>query len=297
MSIGNANSIAIRRGIVYEGDPYQLWAIHPLPMIVPAALAGLDSQGGGKRNMIFREDVFDPLTRIRRGRFYCLIGGRSSHTRSASQVSNGVYGPLVGITTDQFDEDNSGQIASVPDVNAARREIVRLGSDAATTYWRVIDVEQNVLGQQVFTLRAKSLFGVLPELNAHVTKQDGGTLADGVLDEVRQSLAALVDTYHRFQPVPTVDAARETARVILSKWIGCAAHGKDLGDVKKALDKKSIFGSAAHIVGRMHARGKSAERESQASKGANLREPTDEDAETSVHLVGMMLREIGWAAA
>lgn len=293
MIIGGQNLIAIRRGVVYEGHDHQLWAIHPLPLIVPAILGGLTCHGYG-RNMVFREDVFDPLTRIRRGRFYEMTG-RSIVKRSVSSVSNGLYGPLVGISNNEFDADDNGSIASVSDVDHARREIVILGFGAAKTYWRVIDVEQNLFGHQVFSLRAKSLFGVIPELNDLVADQDGRSLGNGSLSEVRQSLAALLDTYHRFQSVPTVDAARETARVILSEWIGSKAKGKDLGAVINLIpNDRNVIRSAAFVVNRLHPRGKSAERETQESKGVALRETTNEDAETSVRLVGMILSEIGW---
>ena len=111
-------------------------------------------------------------------------------------------------------------------------------------------------------------------------------------------MGRLVDTFHRFQPVPTVDAARETARVILAAWIGNEADEKDLQKVITLIPKdRSVLTNAAFIVNRLHPRGKSSEQETQAGKGNFLRAPTEEDAETSVHLVGMMLREIGWAAA
>ena len=63
--------LVFRRGIIYEGDLYQLWAIYPAPLVAPASCSVIEG-----RNLVFREDVFDPLTRIRRGRFYRCIGGR-----------------------------------------------------------------------------------------------------------------------------------------------------------------------------------------------------------------------------
>ena len=126
--------------------------------------------------------------------------------------------------------------------------------------------------------------------------RENGPVEQDKITQVRVSLNQLADIYHRFQPVPTVDAARETTRVILAAWIGSKANCQDLGGVINLIPKEmSVLCSAAHIVNRLHPRAKTAEQETQAKKGNTLREPTEDDAQTSVHLVGMMLREIGWA--
>ena len=57
-----------------------------------------------------------------------------------------------------------------------------------------------------------------------------------------------------------------------------------------------LITNAALIINRLHPRGKSAERERQANDGKALRPIDDLDAETSVHLIGLILRDIGWAA-
>ena len=287
-----AQYLVFRRGIVYEGGRYQLWALYPTPLIALAACTRIEG-----RDLVFREDTFDPLTRIRRGRFYHRHGGRGANQWQASRVSNGLYGQMVGIPCgDQFDEDDSCELAHIADAKVARKEIVQIGAGNATTAWQIVDVEQNLFGQQVFTLRAQSLFGVLPELSDELLNEQNSPLKQDKITQVGASLARLVDTYHRLQPVPTVDAARETARVILASWIGSKADGKDLKDVIDLIPKEmSVLCSVAHIVNRLHPRAKTAAQETQAKKGNTLREPTEDDAQTSVQLIGMMLREIGWA--
>lgn len=73
----------------------------------------------------------------------------------------------------------------------------------------------------------------------------------------------------------------------------------DLSLVISQIEKidKKLAGviATAQIVNRLHPRGKSAEREKQAANGKNLRPIIDEDAETSVQLSGLILRDIGWA--
>ena len=290
MIVNETNYLAFRRGIVYEGNRHQLWTLYPTPLISRAVCAFIEGQ-----NLVFREDSFDPMTRIRRGRFYRLCGERSGKWK-ASSVSNGLYGSLVGISSDIFDEDYSFELALIQKDKVIRKEIVRIGEGNAMTAWHVVGVEQNIFGQQVYTLRAQSLLGVLPELSDVPLDRENGPVEQGKITQVRVSLNQLTDIYHRFQPVPTVDAARETTRVILAAWIGSKANCQDLGGVINLIPKEmSMLCSAAYIVNRLHPRTKTSEQETQAEKGITLREPTEDDAQTSVHLVGMMLREIGWA--
>lgn len=287
--------IAIRRGIVYEGDFYQLWAIYPRPLVVDAEFTLLKCPADYCRNKVFMEDSFDTVTRVRRGRFYCMNDGHSSNNWIPDRVENGLYGKHVGISSGQFDCDAIGQSASVSDIELAKKEIVYLGSGAEKTYWRITDVERNIFGHQVFTLRAQSLFGVLPEITDIVKDKNDDRLENDAIQKVRGSLSRLVDSYHKFQASSVVDEARETARIILAKWIGIKAIEKDLSKmIGKISEENHVLSNAAFIVNRLHARNKSAEQEKQLNRGKEIREPTDDDARVSVELVGMILREIGW---
>ncbi|MDA8151592.1 MAG: hypothetical protein M0003_02575 [Acidithiobacillus sp.] len=289
-----AQYLVFRRGIVYEGGRDQLWALYPMPLISPATCERIE-----ERNLVFREDSFDPLTRIRRGRFYQRHGGRGAMRWQALFVSNGLYGQLLGVPyCGEFDEEDSCKLVRIPDEKTIRTAVVQIGTESATTAWRVVDIEQNLFGQQVVTLRAKSLFGVLPELSGELLDKQNSSLKQDKITQIGLSLDRLVDTHHRLQPVPTVDVARETARVILAAWIGSEADSKDLKDVIDLIpEKMGVLRNTAYIVNRLHPRAKTAEQEAQARKGSSLREPTEDDAQTSVHLIGMMLREIGWATA
>ncbi len=110
--MNDARFLVFRRGIFYEGGDAQLWAITPPPMVTPAKCDFLPVVS--RRTLVFREDLFDPLTRIRRGRLYSCLGCRGDRPRwSASRVTNGLYGPLVGIATDNFNEEDRCEIDHV----------------------------------------------------------------------------------------------------------------------------------------------------------------------------------------
>jgi len=282
--------LALWRGTFYEGDSRNVRAIHPAPVISQAACDFVSIVG--IEELIFREDAFDPATRIRRGRLY--VGGRTSHSWDQVMVD--------GINTYNWNNlrPEVSYVAWKPSVNQQDilDHVIQIGGDDFATNWRVVAVERLSIGQILLTLRAHSLFGVLPDLRAHLPDGQGNPLLQNKQSQVKSSMDRLVDTFHRLQSVPTIDAARETARVILAAWIGSKADTKDLQKVIAMIPKKmELLCSAAFIVNRFHPRGKSSEQEAQAGEGSILREPTEEDAETSVHLIALMLREIGWAAA
>lgn len=261
-------------------------AIYPVPVISRAACDFIETIAS--QEVVFREDSFDPVTRIRRGRLY--KGGRGAHRWEQVRIDN----------SQVFNWGTMHPDASYdpwePDVGpeAVRGRIIEIGEGNFTTKWRIVDVERISIGHILLTLRSHSLFGLVPELLATLADMSGETV-DG--KKVQVALDALVDTFHRQLPTSTVDAARETARVVLAAWMGAAAGARDLGDViPKIPGQLHLVRKAAYIINRLHPRGKSAEQERQANSGNALRPIAYEDAGTSVQLIGLILREIGWSA-
>ena len=90
------------QGLVYEVSGNYGRPVWPTPVITPAKFvfpsdetlnAESSSNVFGYR---FREDSFDPITRIRRGRFYCADGAQPKQTR----VSHHPAMPLESIAKD-----------------------------------------------------------------------------------------------------------------------------------------------------------------------------------------------------
>jgi hypothetical protein len=172
-------------------------------------------------------------------------------------------------------------------------QIIRIGSNKFETNWQIVGAEKLTINHIMLTLRAKYFIGVIPDIKAELTDNNGRQID---VRPILTALDSLVDTYHRQQPTPTIDVARETTRVILASYIGVKAQRKDLKDVINAVPQEyTVVRSAAIIINRMHPRGKSAEQEAQAARGSRLRSITADDAEASIHLVGLLIREIGWS--
>jgi hypothetical protein len=286
--------IAIWRGAFYEGNKGYVRPFHPAPVISPASCDFVSFKCPS--DLIFREDFFDPATRIRRGRLYS--GGKHAHTWGH------VFADDHGRPSYDWSHPNSGPELTYEawkpsvDSKSILDRIIHIGADEFKTRWRVVGVEKLSIGQILLTLRAKSQFGLLPSLPSTVMAQNNSSLQANKLSQVVATMENLGDTYNRFQPVPTVDAARESARVILAAWIGSTANAKDLGGVIDLIpDSKTLLRKAAFIVNRLHPRTKTAEQERQANNGKQVRDPTEEDAEMCLHLIALILREIGWADA
>ena len=290
---------ALRRDLAYEGDGNFFRAIHPTPVLTRATLPGLGPthDAPGCPSPLFREDSFDPVTRVRRGRLY-VVTNPSSLILSPDRVHNYPYGPHIGVGGG-WQADGYYKPVGIADFPAAQRiesMEMALGEAPGSTYWRVVAVERISSGELLFTLRARSSLGALPILAESLSARDGSLVAP---EPIRAALEQLVDAFHRQQPAPIADVCRETARVILAAWTGAAANAKDLKDVIKKIpesDKREALVGAAKVINRLHSRGKSSEQERRVAAGEDLRFVCMEDAEASVQLVGFLLRDIGWAA-
>lgn len=276
-------------GDYYEGNFAFLRPIYPRPNVSPARLSNAVIPG----EIVFREDSYDPTTRIRRGRFY-----RQSH--KTAQIPSGLVhhmpyprpveivggsgGPVFEFqsTYEQNNELNSALIQS-------RDYDVLIGQSPAETRWRVIDAESLNDGTTLFTLKSLSTFGLLPALDTNNP-------------EIVSATEKVLDAALKFPPVSVVDVCRESARVIIARKFGEAfSSKKDLGDLIKKLDtdpqKDEIMmvSSAAKIINRFHPRGKTAAQERFANDGKPVRSLIDDDAILAVRLFGLLLIELKFA--
>lgn len=290
-------------GHVYEGASAPRFAVWPSPVLSQAKLIEQysdwkDLPKGLTQSpfaWVFREDVFDPVTRVRRGRLY----------EAASNTQALAY----PVSAHPFDHEAMRQLAASRQLmknlyaygpchtflNRADRghgTTLALGQGRSFSLWRVIQTELIVSDDVMVTLKAISAFGILPELD-----DDKVNVEDH--QPVQRALERVVDSAFRESPISVVDQCRNAATVILSRWLVQQGAGenilsKDLNDVSKAIGQepysKVAARNAAEVIRLLHPRGKANEQE---AKG--LRLPVEEDAEMSIHALGFLLRDIGWA--
>lgn len=284
--------------VFYEGTSRIGIPIWPSPFVTIATILRSDAD---RKNiparadlwvaaLVFREDYFDPVTRVRRGRLYNRGDGSQPHTwqvqvhpalpSDSRSVSSGglISKQLLGFhdwPARTHLRDSTCEIA------------IALGIYDAMTLWRVIGLEHISSGEDLVTLKAISNLGVLPEIASE-------RLPASARARILQASQNLVDTAYRAGPESVIDRCRDLAAAALGGHFGTKypeADHKDLGDlaVLAQREQRSLIENAAKLIARLHARGKPNE---QAKR--DILPPRDEDASLAIECAGLILRELGW---
>lgn len=235
----------------------------------------------------FREDFYDPIARIRRGRFYCTQDSLLQQWKVARHPGS----PFDSIAPDIHGFGKSLETFYGNPIwhkIQERREfpIVLLGVDDRFTAWTIINVEAIVTGEDLVTLKARNSFGILPKmLNEKVP--------EAFQAKLNETLETFADEVHRSSPVSVIDRARDVATHALLAYFNLQRDSAlDLGELVKKLrsEGRVIAESSANIIARLHARAKPSEQEKR-----DLRPIREQDADLAVQCVGALLCEIGFS--
>jgi hypothetical protein len=290
------------RGLVFEGDSnYGAHLVWPVPVMTPAQFADSSAkefaglQAGGTVNYYFREDMFDSVSRIRRGRFYKFSGRSGSWTvlpvphitipRMAVDRGDGLLN--VPSLTDYHACAISGEFNNLAIAHAA----VVLGKGESSTIWRIIHVETSFTGEEMVTLKARQSLGALPNLDFNKLPIQNASV-------IQEALQTLEDDYHLASPESVVDRSNEAATRILNAYLELKGRSsqdtlykaiKTSGELEQS-DKKEVAKNAADIVRLLHGRTKYA-----VQQDKNVRSVREQDAELAVQCIGVMLCDLEWA--
>lgn len=288
-------------GHVYEGANLPEFAVVPAPMLTQARLveapSDLDGMPRGVHETpltwVFREESFDPVTRVRRGRLYepyphaqpetCLTRGHPAH-----QFAN--HRPGDSLSKTLFHYWPCQTILNKP--RAGSGLSLALGQSDSWSMWRIVQVERVVGGDVLVTLKALAAFGVLPDLRVDAIEEKHR-------DPIQRAVDRVLDSAFRESAISVIDQCRNAAAVLLARWLACrdtdySVLRLDLGALVKRIQeephRRVAAASAAEMIRLLHPRGKANEQE---AKGYRLAQ--EEDAEASVHAVGFIMRELNWA--
>ena len=290
-------------GTIFDGMNNPDMPVRPQPPVSQCHLIQAESDWakmpeGLQQNphrWVFREDSFDPVTRIRRGRVYQSYGNAQPdsvvvYRDPSPDVLGKEVHPASHTRVQMFRYVAATALLVVP--NKAYGMPFVVGSGQGISIYTVVQIESLLTGDVMVTLKQRSALGVIPELN-------DAAVAAGSLKAVRLAIERAVNSALRETAVSVVDQCRNAMATILGHYLA-AEHpekadkmiGSELAPLGNLMmdRKKEVCGSAALIVARMHSRGKSNE---QHAKGA--REPDEDDAQFAVHALGLVMREIGWA--
>lgn len=280
--------------LVYEGDGHYGRAVWPTPVITPAKFA-FPSEGPLKAETSsnpfgyrFREDSFDPVSRIRRGRFYCAGNSQPQPWRVSPHPGRPIesIAPDIHIVTKSLETFYGNPIWHQHISGKQEPPLVLLGLDDRFTVWTIIDVEAISTGEDLVTLKARNSFGILPQM-----RHD--QIPEAFQAKLKETLKTFADEVHRASPVSVIDRGRDVvAHALLAYFDLRGADVEDLGNLIKRLEseKKAVAASAANIIARLHARAKPSEQERR-----ELHPIREQDAELVIQCVGTLLCEINFA--
>ncbi|MCY4755411.1 hypothetical protein [Pelomonas aquatica] len=287
--------------LVYEGLSNFGHGLWPAPLLLRATFirepedwAQVPNTGALRNaSVVFREDFFDPVSRIRRGRFY-------EPSLSAGQPALWWVHPHPTASDASKTKNGAGQVnlsllTFVPMTRLVERlgpspePVVVLGAQPAVTAWSVVAVERADHDHDVVTLKARLNFGFLPELLTEA-------IPAAARKRVTEAVAKVVDAAHRQSGIALVDLCRAAATVVLAEMLveqGKARDllEKDLGEVVAALPEQAkLRRSAADIIRMLHPRGKPNEQ-------VRLGTPpvTEADGLFALEAFAFLLRDLGWA--
>jgi hypothetical protein len=289
-------------GLIYEGSGNPEIPAIPLPTVLQAKLIedGKDwlSLPGGiatdPMQWAFREDSFDPVTRIRRWRLYQPWGTQPSDQPVLPHPYDDPMRRAVNNNYRQVKRLNVYTTCSQL-LNRPRRGegcTLALGSRDAASAWLIVTTEVLANRAVMVTLKAMSAYGVLPPL-------DEAKVPLAFRGIVKESFERVLDSAFRESPSSVVEHCRDALQVFVSRWLLSQGHDEgvkreELAPIAKLVEKQpyelACVANLARVVARLHGgRGKTNERE---DKGT--RELTDEDAELAVRAVGFVLRDLDW---
>ncbi|MHB8345990.1 MAG: hypothetical protein ACYDHM_02205 [Acidiferrobacterales bacterium] len=266
--------IAEAGGIWYEGSINALRVVQRDYILLPIAFPGNIGVG---RDILFREDYFNSVTRIRRGRLYqrdVKTEWNFSHVeRIQKDVQAGVFRVNVSYRTAE-DSVKPGWTAV-------------LGNNNAQSHWVVVMSEKIGFEAHYLTLKSKTYFGVLPEINL-----DAIPVANR--QDILQALEAVVEAAPIQAPQPVIDACRNAVcHMITAKFPESNPTGEnDLGLMVRWLNdnRHQTKADTADIVNRLHSRAKA-----NAAAQNGTRPVSRQDANLAVDAIAFLLQDFEWA--
>lgn len=286
-------------GFIYEGTGNPDIPVLPTPSVVHAKIIEQPADWkylpapSERFGLVFREDSFDPVSRTRRGRLYQKKEGAQpeQHTVSAHPYDRGLIpGYDKATRKTMFVYMSCIDILQKP--NQGLGVVLALGSSHGASAWRIVQSEAVYSGAVMVTLKALSVYGILPELDAE-------KLEARFRPAVSQALAKVLDSAFKESPGSVVDNCRDAMQVIISSWLAQNGStntviGNELAKVSAVIEaaphEKICVGNLGKVCAKLHTRNKS-----NTQRQKRYRPILEEDAELALQALGFTVRDLGWA--
>jgi hypothetical protein len=246
------------------------------PSLVPSDYRSLGEYPG----LIFLEDMYEPAAGIKRGRVYCLPISNKDWMQSVfvRQVEWAGIAPALVQEQYFYHYQIYKMLHYISDTNSNQ---AILGDGKYASFWKVVAAEQVFGGDIVVTLKSTRSSGVLPVLLPGPMSAEDYQRLSITLDEVQSA-------NRKISPFHLVESCRNAASCAVGIYID--DRKLDLADAIKKAKGKSVVENAGLIITRLHARAKT---NAQAQHGT--RDVTEEDAQTALYCLSLLLVELGLA--
>lgn len=285
--------------LIYQGQnkavSYALW---PLPLLLPVKIVGIFESSEGATStgltgagMVFREDFFDPITRIRQGRLY-HVGNLEKwitplHPMGDIPLSYGA--PIVVKQRDLRTCNPVDFSAEIKDRSIRQMKLV-LGNTVAATSWTISSWERTSTNEDLLTLRASISYGTLPLMTLGSVSASDRKLIESAYKHLENNLFVS-------SPEAIVDCCRDLCESVLLAKIRTVESDYQDAELGKAINKffeifKSEFKNVlnhAKVLQIYHSRRKLEEKVKR-----DLQSPSSQEAELCVLSVGAIICDLGY---
>ena len=252
--------------------------------------------------LLLREDSFDPVARVRRGRLYVRRKQENpAYWRVQRHPAYATSGLTIPANRDSYGgPDERGFFAmrlttveswgiSESVLKKRHNAVLTIGGGDRGLVHQILDVKRLATGEELITLRTRANMSGLPELIAALIPERYAAL---VVEQYEKAASSV----YRDDAESVIDRCREAASAALNagrfeKTDDDTAYSKDLGVLGTffVAQGMEVAGNAALILAQWHSRGKSAERINR-----NTVPPSEMDAHAAVSLLGLIYRELRW---
>lgn len=226
---------------------------------------------------LFLEDIYEPAAGIKRGRVFGYPEHRKEWCNSFVVKANERPGSFPGYPYDEvFYHYQSYKMQHY--ISDTNNNQVILGSGEYASFWKVIAAEQVFGGDVVVTLKSSRSNGVLPILLPNKMHAEDYQRLCLALDEVKIA-------NRKISPFHLIESCRNAAACALGIYVD--DRTLDLAEALKRINNKNVAQNAGFIITRLHARAKV-----NAQAQHNTRDITEEDSQTALHCLSLLLVEL-----
>jgi len=282
--------------IVYEGGntPWGARALFPSPNLfglqiaeTPEEAPNLLKRSTEYNRFLFREDGFDPVSMVRRGRIYepdksqpreCYVYPINEAELNEERNNKGV------VKKSLFCYQGYRLTSWIP----SQQLFAAIGSDNAYSMWRIVSNDRMHSNEELVTMRPLYFLGALPDLSPNNIPEEWRT-------KVMESVQKVIDSMYKANADSIVELCRHAASASLFAHFHediPQANQKDLGELAKMAEKKGrrIIANCGKLIADLHSRLKP-----NIQMHFGFRSVSERDAELAVQCLSCILSDLGYA--